>query len=92
LKEVMESFEHMLEGVDKELYNGWGGIIITQNQDGLKRADVLISWDEVELENGVPVLDDSGNVIPVLDANGQPVRRLNRTHIFIHADGAYFAN
>jgi ubiquinol-cytochrome c reductase cytochrome b subunit len=93
LKEVMESFEHMLEGVEKELYNGWGAIIITQNQDGLKRADVMIGWDEVQLENGVPVLDDNGNVIPVLDeTTGEPIRRFNRTHIFIHADGAYFAH
>jgi len=92
LKQVLEDFQAKLEAENTELYNGWGGIIISQNQDGLKRADVLVSWDEVQLESGHPVLDENGNVIPVLDANGQPVRRLNRTHIFIHEDGAYFAN
>jgi ubiquinol-cytochrome c reductase cytochrome b subunit len=91
LLHVLDEFEHMLESNRNELYNGWGGIIITQNQSNLKRIDVFVVWDEVELENGKPVLDDSGNVIPVLDDSGRPVRRMNRTHLFIHEDGAYFS-
>jgi ubiquinol-cytochrome c reductase cytochrome b subunit len=93
LKQVMEDFQHMLELESQELYNGWGAVIVSQNQASLKRIDVVLVWDEVQLEAGLPVLDANGNVIPVLDeATGQPKRRLNRTHIFIHEDGAYFAN
>jgi ubiquinol-cytochrome c reductase cytochrome b subunit len=93
LNQVMADFQHMLEEDGQELYNAWGGVIITQNQQGLKRLDVIITWDEVQLENGNPVLDANGDVIPVIDeATGLPVRRINRTHIFIHEDGGYFAH
>jgi hypothetical protein len=92
LKNVIHEFETLLEESDHELYNAWGAVVITQNQNNLKRIDVVIVWDEVLIESGEPVLDESGNVIPVLDDSGQPVRRLNRTHLFIHQDGAYFAN
>jgi ubiquinol-cytochrome c reductase cytochrome b subunit len=92
LKVVIDEFEHLLEANDQELHNAWGAVVISQNQSDLKRLDVLIVWDEVLLEGGEPVLDESGNVIPVLNAEGQPVRRINRTHLFIHEDGAYFAN
>jgi quinol-cytochrome oxidoreductase complex cytochrome b subunit len=74
------------------LYNGWGAIIITQNQEDLKRIDLVITWDEVQVEGGRPVLDANGNPIPILDANGNPVRRINVYHTFIHKDALYFAH
>ena len=92
LHQVMESFAALMHNSDQELYNGWGGVIITQNQADLKRIDVILAWDEVQLEGGKPVLDANGNVIPVLDENGDPVRRVNSTYLFIHQDGAYFSN
>jgi quinol-cytochrome oxidoreductase complex cytochrome b subunit len=73
-----------------ELVNGWGAIVITQNQSNLKRIDLVITWDQVQIESGEPVLDENGNPIPVLDANGKPVRLMNTQHVFIHQDSAYF--
>lgn len=79
LRRVLDEFAHLLEANHHELLNGWGAIIITQNQANLKRIDVVVTWDEVLLENGQPVLDDNGNpiivpqMVPVLDENGSPV-------------------
>jgi hypothetical protein len=81
----------LTEKASNELLNPWGAVIITQHQDGLKRIDVVVSWDEVQIEGGFPVLDENGEPIPVLDANGNPVRRSNISHLFIHEDGGYFA-
>jgi quinol-cytochrome oxidoreductase complex cytochrome b subunit len=83
-------FQNEIKQSPNELYNAWGMIVITQNQDNLKRVDLVISWDEVQIENGVPVLDQNGNPIPVLDANGKPIRLMNTLHVFIHKDSAYF--
>jgi hypothetical protein len=87
LRTVLEEFEHKLEAEGVELRNAWGGIIVTQNQDDLKRVDLFIVWDEVEIVSGSVVLDASGNPIPVfqtqqvmqpkLDESGNPV--LNET-------------
>jgi hypothetical protein len=92
LRHAIADFEEMIEENEKELRNAWGTVIITQNQDNLKRIDVIITWDEVQLKDGFPVLDADGNSIPVLDENGNPIRRMNTDHIFIHEDGGYFAH
>ncbi len=73
-----------------ELVNPWGAIIITQNQANLKRIDLVITWDEVQISNGVPVLDSNGNPIKVLDSNGKPIRVMNTQRVFIDQDSAYF--
>jgi len=90
LHHALEEFAQMIAREDKELYNGWGAIIITQNQANLKRLDLVISWDEVLLDNGNPVLNEDGNPIPVLDANGNPIRRYSSEHLFINQNSAYF--
>jgi quinol-cytochrome oxidoreductase complex cytochrome b subunit len=82
LRDVLEEFHHKLEQEQEELLNAWGGIIITQNQDDLKRIDLFIVWDQVQIEGGRVVLDENGEPIivqamqpvmePVLDENGNP--------------------
>ena len=93
LHHAMELFyqKFLTEKASNELLNPWGGVVITQHQEGLKRIDVIVSWDEVVIQNGFPVLDENGEPIPVLDANGNPIRRSNITHLFIHEDGGYFS-
>jgi len=81
LYHVMEEFNHHLEQSPLELPNAWGSLVITDNQDGLKRLDFVVSWDTVLIENGEVQVDEDGNplfvyeqeVIPVLDENGEPV-------------------
>jgi len=91
LLEGMEFFVHELEENSVELLNPWGLIIITEPQKDLKRVDVVVTWDEVEVEDGKPVLDENGEPIPVLDANGERIRRVNTSQMFIHRDTQYFA-
>ncbi|NWG17776.1 MAG: cytochrome bc complex cytochrome b subunit [Chloroflexi bacterium] len=92
LRAAMEEFAAMVASHDKELVNAWGGVIITQNQADLKRIDVILSWDTVEVENGRPMLDADGNPVLVRDAEGNVVRSQNIQHIFVHQDGGYFSN
>ncbi len=92
LRSVMEEFAAMIKKHDTELVNAWGGVIITQNQADLKRVDVIVSWDMVEIDNGRPVLDADGSPVLVRDADGNVVRSQNIQHIFIHRDGGYFSN
>ncbi len=81
---VLEQFYHLLEEEYNELPNAWGAIIVTQNQEGLKRVDMAISWDAVVMVNGDVQFDDLGNPvpkmeprqIPLLDENGLPVMRI----------------
>jgi quinol-cytochrome oxidoreductase complex cytochrome b subunit len=92
LLHVLERFEHELSVTyPDELRNAWGGIIVTQAQDGLKRVDTFIVWEEVTIENGKVVYGTDGQPIPVLNENGQPNVRVNTEHIFIHENAQYFA-
>ncbi|MCC6616331.1 MAG: cytochrome bc complex cytochrome b subunit [Anaerolineae bacterium] len=91
LHHVLEFFEEELQNRDDELRNAWGGIVITAQQNGLKRLDSFIVWEEVTIENGKVVYGTDGQPVPVLDENGQPVVRVNADHIFIHEDSQYFA-
>ena len=91
LHRALEFFEEELQNRQDELRNAWGGIIITQQQNGLKRLDSFIVWEEVAIENGKVVYGTNGQPVPVLDDNGQPVLRVNADHIFIHEESQYFA-
>jgi hypothetical protein len=84
LRRVIEEFYDEINHAGDELYNGWGGVVITDNQNNLKRVDVFIVWQALALEteideNGeeretnIPLRDENGNVIPKLDAAGRPV-------------------
>ncbi len=88
--EALKKYNEMIHERSGELLNGWGFIIVSDWQQNLKRVDVVVSWDEVVLENGRPVLDANGNSIPVLDANGNRIRRVNSDHIYIHRNSQYF--
>ena len=90
LKAALEEYEKMLAANGDELHNAWGALVITQNQENLKRIDVLLEWDEVLVEDGEVVLDENGEPIVQTDENGQALRRLNASHIFINENSAYF--
>ncbi|PJF26468.1 MAG: hypothetical protein CUN53_07720 [Phototrophicales bacterium] len=90
LNRVMKKFYEEIEAEHHELRNGWGGLIISDDQNGLKRLDIFIFWHEVEMERGFPVLNANGESIPVLDANGNPVMRVSSHRVYIHQDSQYF--
>jgi quinol-cytochrome oxidoreductase complex cytochrome b subunit len=92
LRHALAEFDKMLKDADEELYNAWGAVVITQNQNNLKRIDLVLSWDEVKVENGHPVLDDKGQPVLLRDANGNPIRQVKTDILFIHRDAAYFSH
>lgn len=66
LLHVIEEFNHLIEEAPEELPNAWGALVITDNQDGLKRLDWVVSWDEVVVEGGNVVMDDNGEPMYVM--------------------------
>jgi quinol-cytochrome oxidoreductase complex cytochrome b subunit len=92
LQHVLREFEELLIENSDELHNSWGAVIITDNQDNLRRIDVIIVWEAIELDNGKPIKDGNGDLIPILDDNGNPLLAVADKHIFIHQDSAYFSN
>jgi hypothetical protein len=90
LRNAVEEFAHKIQAENQELVNGWGTIIVTQNQQDVKRIDLVISWDEVVVENGAVVVDENGNPVLSLDENGNPVRRMTPAHFFLHRDAGYY--
>lgn len=72
LYHVLEEFHHELERFHDELPNAWGAIVITNDQETLRRVDLVISWDGVELDDiGMPqpmILEE-----PVMDEEGNPM-------------------
>lgn len=91
LRNVMHEFAEMLETDENELHGAWGAVIITEAQNNLKRIDVLIFWDDVQMVSGRPVLDEEGDPVLLLDEAGEPLPRWNSQHIFIHQNSQYFA-
>lgn len=91
LYDALAEFAHELEVEGDELYNAWGAVIITEVQDNLKRIDVIIHWQDVEIENGHVVFDENGQPVLRRDENGFSIPRINGVHMFIHRDAQYFA-
>jgi quinol-cytochrome oxidoreductase complex cytochrome b subunit len=93
LRYVMDRFYQMTEHESHNLPDVWGAVIITQNQDDLKRIDVVLSWYDVELnETRGILLDANGQPVLKLDENGEPIRRWFADHVFVHQDSSYFMN
>ena len=92
LMRVMEEFDHHLAEVPDELSNVWGALVITDNQNGLKRLDWIVSWDGVEIEGGDVRRDEDGNPIylyqteevAAVDENGEPI---TETVLVLDEDG-----
>jgi len=92
LRNVLRILDEDIQANTDYLVNGWGAIIITQNQENLKRADLVISWNEVQVNGGKPKLDANGKPIMALDANGNPIVLYKTDHVFIHKDSLYFSH
>ena len=99
LHEVLERFYEEIRHQIDFLDNGWGGILITGTQPDLRRIDLVIFWNEVQLnEIGDAMMVDGQNMpifMPMMDEEGEMIdeiraARLVDEHIFIHRDSAYF--
>ncbi len=81
LRAVLEEFDDLLEQYQRDLPNATGVIIVTQNQDNLKRVDSAIIWTPTAESLGVE--GDS--------AENLPPYQIQAEHIFIHENSQYFA-
>ncbi|MEL6525865.1 MAG: hypothetical protein AAFQ07_09165, partial [Chloroflexota bacterium] len=72
LEEVLEEFGHLLHGADELLVNASGLMVVSDWQEGLRRVDLVIVWDGVELEAGEPVIGEDGEAVElVYQLNGE---------------------
>lgn len=90
LESVMETYYEHIHHETDELFNGYGIVVITDAQDGLRRADVLLVWQAVELEGSRAVLDEDGNVQPIYTTDGNIVWSINSDKVYINESSAYF--
>jgi hypothetical protein len=65
LLHLLEELHHMIEERETELRHGWGAIVVSENQDGLRRMDLAIFWDGVEIDNGIVQLNEEGEPLPL---------------------------
>ena len=91
LEKALEFFTHRIHEDSSELQNAWGGIIVLDQQQNLKRALAFIIWNEVVLENGRVAFGTDGQPILSRDENGDPITRIAMDYVFIHRDAQYFA-
>ncbi len=81
LMQVMKEFEHHIAGEPVELPDAWGALVISDNQNGLKRLDWVVSWDSVQIQGGQVMMDEAGEPIIIYaseevamqDADGEPM-------------------
>ena len=97
LLEVLEDLHHELQLNSDELSNAWGAIIISENQDGLRRFDIAIFWDAVVTDNGIVQFGDDGEVLPrwiylteVPDTENPELLEL--VEVELNEDGEYVLN
>ncbi len=90
LLNAMQFLSDEMQANKDELLNGWAAVIITQPQRNLRRVDVIMTWDEVQVDTGHVVYDANGKPIPILNSNGNHIRRINSDHVYINADSQYF--
>jgi quinol-cytochrome oxidoreductase complex cytochrome b subunit len=105
LYEALAFFEHALEQNAAELPNATGILVITQNQDNLKRVDAVITWpttvETAESQGLVPasvlaaMATEEATAGPDATeeaiAPSDTIQRLQADHLFIHQDAQYFA-
>jgi len=82
LAHVVEEFGDMIASEDEELQNGWGGIVLSANQENLIRADVFVVWQETE--------ETEEGRVAVFNEDGTPKMTISTDHVFIHRNSAYF--
>lgn len=62
LEHVLADLDRLIKDQSVELPDATGVIVISDNQDGLRRMDLAIMWDGVVLSGGQVVLQDGHNV------------------------------
>ncbi|MCA9911806.1 MAG: cytochrome bc complex cytochrome b subunit [Anaerolineae bacterium] len=65
LLHVLEELNQLIEENDAQLAHSWGAIVISEAQDGLRRMDLAIFWDGVQIENGLVVFGEDDEPLPL---------------------------
>ena len=74
LHEVLEELHHEIELNEGQLPHGWGIIVVSNNQEGLRRVDLAIGWEGVEIDQGQVVVGEDGEPVElVYQLGGQPL-------------------
>jgi hypothetical protein len=59
-------------------------------QEGLKRVEIYIEWDQPLMEDGEVVMDEQGNLVLATDEDGNPIRMNSGKAVYVSADSGYF--
>ncbi|MEO1290938.1 MAG: hypothetical protein AAFV93_24645, partial [Chloroflexota bacterium] len=74
LHEVLDELGHKIHVNEEELPHGFGVVVVSNIQDGLRRVDVVIGWEGVAIEQGAVVTNEDDEPVElVYSLNGQPL-------------------
>ncbi|MGJ3240234.1 MAG: cytochrome b [Anaerolineae bacterium] len=73
LGEVLAELDHELHRFADQLPEAWGAMIVSNQQDGLRRVDLVIGWEGVEIDQGQVITENGEPVEQVYTLNGQPL-------------------
>lgn len=74
LLHVLEELHHLIEVDEDQLAHSWGAIVISENQDGLRRMDLAIFWDGVQIDDGLVVFGEDDEPLPLgVSIRGEPM-------------------
>lgn len=88
LYNVLGFFNDELHHYSSRLPNATGLLIVTQNQENLKRVDAIIVWPSGEIETTTQNVSVSAGTLAQAEA---PAFNIYAEHVFIHRDASYFA-
>lgn len=74
LHEVLDELGHEIHEREDQLPDGFGVMVVSNIQDGLRRVDLAIGWQGVAVEQEAVVMDENGNPIELIyRLNGDPL-------------------
>jgi quinol-cytochrome oxidoreductase complex cytochrome b subunit len=104
LEHVLEELHQLIEREHQELPDATAVIVVSENQDGLRRMDLAILWNGVELSGGQVVLEDGEtialnystrggeNILFAADADGTVILDGNKPQLAAEGeDGLFYA-
>ena len=87
---TLEEFHHLLfETYEKEMPGAIGYLSLSQQQDGLIRVSLLMTWDTPKLDADSKIIFKDGDAELVIEEDGSTLRELSGKYIYIHQESEW---
>ncbi len=87
---ALEEFQHLLfETYAEELPNATGYVSLSQQQQGLIRIAMYMTWDAPELDADSKIIFEDGEAKLITEADGTTQRDLSGKYLYIHQESEW---